>query len=282
MAHKIAWTEETWNPIGRVGGGHACSKVSPGCDNCYAERMSKRLWGTGPYDGSKKEFELRRNIIEKPMRWRKPRRVFVCSMTDLFHHDIPDKFIEQVFVESGMHKKHQFQFLTKRPDRMKQFLAKTFAGNFTRNEWLGVSAENQKFFDKRVRVLLQIPTAVRWVSIEPMLGPIELVSNLPVRRRYLGEFICRSCEDDPGKFECDCCWHDTKVDRVTGGIDWIVLGCESGPKRRPCELQWMIDVVHQCKEAGVAVFVKQVSINDKVSHDMEQWPEELRVREYPQ
>ena len=128
---------------------------------------------------------------------------------------------------------------------------------FQHKSWLGVTAENQRRADERIPVLLQTPAAVRWVSLEPLLGPIDLNKRelLIDKRRFkytLGNYL-----------------------------DWVVVGCESGPKRRPCKIEWVREIVEQCRDAGVPVFVKQLSINGKVSHDMDEWPEDLRVREYP-
>jgi len=299
---KIAWTDETWNPI--VG----CSKVSAGCANCYAERMAVRLAGMarpgfgaddippanapehyacvitpgGSWNGTTKLVE---SALDKPLRWRKPRRVFVCSMSDLFHESVPDEWVDRVFAVMALCPQHCFQLLTKRPERMLSYMrwaghpdtvGRTdrrtkidgsghignhicgFANGLSwpfPNVHLGVSVENQQCADERIPVLLQTPAAVRFVSLEPMLGPVDLHRS-----------------------------HQLAYDggaRVMSRIDWVVLGCESGSRRRPCLHEWMVDVVRQCKSAGVPVFVKQVSIDGKVSHDMAEWPAELRVREYP-
>lgn len=288
MSTKIAWATnpdgtrgETWNPV--VG----CSKVSPGCANCYAEKMARRLKGIGlpQYQevvnehGWTGEIALVPDALGKPLKWRKPRRVFVGSMTDLFHENVPLEYILRVFYQMGTADQHIYQVLTKRPvqaieffrewelaiEESKQYMAPFFEPPL-RNVWLGVTAENQKAADERVPLLLQTPAAVRFVSVEPMLGPVDLSA-------WLGNFWLKSKREKRGGW-----WghHGQPVD-----LHWIIIGCESGPGRRPMQLEWALDLARQCKAAGVACFVKQIEVNGKVSHDPNEWPEELRVREYP-
>lgn len=241
---KIEWTTSTWNPT------TGCSPVSKGCDNCYAAAMSKRLqaMGLAKYrDG----FKVRCHPYElgKPLHWKKPRMIFVNSMSDLFHHEVPDEFIVNVCDVIRRRPQHIFQILTKRPKRMKQF-------GWPDNVWIGVSAENQKEADHRIPHLLETTAAVRFVSAEPLLAPLDLQPF----------------------FE----WTNIDGERVNRGPHWVIVGCETGPKRRPCDIEWVRDIVEQCRAAGVPVFVKKLDIDGKVTGDMDKWPEDLRVREYPE
>ena len=253
---KIQWTDETWNPV--VG----CTKCSPGCDNCYAERMANRLGHMGQ--------EKYQNVIyspdsafdkagtwigrafcdekslEIPLHWRKPRQIFVCSMGDLFHKDVPEGFIIDVFdvAAKAAEMGHTLQFLTKRHQRMYEIVSEYC--NWIKDEsniWLGVTVCNQKEADEKIPILLQTPAAVRFVSGEPLLEAIDF-------QPY--------CDD----------------------IDWFILGCESGPKRRPISL----DDVYQTRcsiDSQSAIFIKQLNINGKLIKDINQFPEDLRIREYP-
>lgn len=258
MPTKIEWTNETWNPV--VG----CSKVSPGCKNCYAERMAYRLGCMGkPYydmvqegGGWNGKVELVKGVLDKPLHWRKPRKVFVCSMSDLFHEAVPDEFIWRVFRKMETASWHTFQVLTKRPERMAALLDDYLLNVGERQPgghiWLGTSVENQKWAAKRIPLLLQVSAAVRFVSCEPLLGPVE--------------DLCRGFR---GAYYCLLLCH------------WLIIGCESGPKRRPCKLEWVKRLIDQAHAANVPVFVKQLDINGRVSHNPEEWPEWARRREYP-
>lgn len=245
---KIEWTDATWNPLrataqGKVSRGWACVKVSPGCANCYAESMNRRF---GPGQDYTREGlrAVKPHVdvveLEKPLRWRKPRRVFVCSMTDLFGDWVTDHEILRVFSTMAAAKQHTFQVLTKRAERMQEFC--TALNERSRrpiawsqwplpNVWMGVSAEDQPCADERIEQLQSTPAAVRWLSLEPLLGPIKLrVSCPPVFRPIL------------------------RSDRV----GWVVVGGESGPLARPCEVSWARSIVRQCREASVPCFVKQL------------------------
>ena len=247
MSTKIQWTDETWNPV------TGCTKVSAGCANCYAEAMCRRFWRKWDREPPPDHFKVKLHPerLCQPDRWKKPRRVFVCSMSDLFHEDVPDKFIGRVWAHFNFLPQHQFQVLTKRPGRMQKMVNDMPCGQLP-NLWLGVTAENQATANERIPILLDTPAAVRFVSVEPMLGPVLL-------RRWM----------PPSANWPDC------------GLHWVIIGCESGPGRRPMQRDWARDLVRQCKAAGVPVFVKQIQANGKVSHDPAEWPEELRVREYP-
>jgi protein gp37 len=318
---KIEWTGKTWNPV--VG----CSLVSPGCTNCYAMKQAARCaaMGLAKYDGLTKDSKagpvwtgvvrLDEASLDWPLRRRKPLRIFVNSMSDLFHENLPDAAIDKVFAVMGAcdgnrsnRRHHTFQLLTKRADRMRAYLTdpetpyriaaincRRFVG-FTPskggidwsawkpwplpNLWLGVSAEDQARFDERWPFLRETPAAVRFISYEPALGPLDIGDARP---------------------------------------DWLICGGESGPGARPMEISWARRIVEQCKAAGVSCFVKQLGakpfmtgreyaasistpvechhgydacptcdaepvrlhLNDRKGGTMEEWPEDLRVREFP-
>jgi len=280
----ITWTEETWNPL------RGCSRVSEGCRNCYAEAMAGRFSGVGqPYEGTINPDTRRWNgtiklVHEKltdPLHWSRPRTVFVNSMSDLFHEGVPDEFIDQVFAVMALAKQHTFQVLTKRPERMLDYLRSSavrdkwacagdaFAdsmepqryanlshigepGNkvsvFTQfplpNVWLGVTAENQEAADERVPLLLQTPAAVRWVSVEPMLGAIDL----------------HHVRD--GEFTFDALSKKEGIAYRATGLDWVVVGGESGSNARPMHPSWPRALRDQCAAAGVPLLFKQWGEHD--------------------
>jgi len=243
---KIEWTNETWNPI------TGCSKISPGCANCYAERMAKRLAGRFGYpkdDPFRVTFHP--DKLLKPLKWKKPRMIFVCSMGDLFHEQVDWRDIRQIYKVMRKGRQHIYQILTKRPEIMGDRLNRWFGPRLKNWPfiWHGISAEDQEWFSRRIRWLLQIQAAVRFVSLEPLLGPIRInfANNLHSRLNP----------------------------------DWVIVGCESGPKRRECKLEWVRDIVRQCRAANIAIFIKQLQINGRVSHDPEEWPKDLRIREFP-
>lgn len=218
----IEWTDATWNPT------TGCTKVSPACANCYIER-------TPPFRVRGRKFvnghipvELHPDRLDTPLRRKKPTVYFVNSLSDLFHEDIPDAFIERVFATMAMARRHTFQVLTKRPDRMRS-LVPMFAAQHTApdgsgwplpNVWLGVSVENQHFADERIPLLLQTPAAVRFLSCEPLLGPLKFkIHHWP--------------------------------------IDWIIVGAESGPRLRPTDPAWVQQIRDQCINTGIPFFFKQ-------------------------
>jgi protein gp37 len=275
---KIEWTDQTWNPV------TGCTKVSPGCANCYAERQFPRNYGSDcvltRYGGLRlREFgdvECHEDRLDQPLRWRRPRRIFVCSMGDLFHEDVPAEFIWRVFRAMASAPQHTFQVLTKRPERMKLMIPRIRQTLPDRLEhiWLGVSVEDQQRADERIPLLKQMPAAIRFVSCEPLLGPIALD---PV-------WLC------PGGDECGAC-------EPQAHISWVIVGGESGPRARPCDVAWVRSIVEQCKAAGVACFTKQLGANvrdrndagslgrlrlkNRKGGDPAEWPEDLRVREWP-
>lgn len=229
----IVWTEQTWNPL------RGCSRVSAGCMNCYAESMAARFCGAGqPYEGTinpetKRWNGVVRLVPEKliePLRWQRPRMVFVNSMSDLFHEDVPDGFLDEIFDVMARAPQHTFQVLTKRAHRMHSYLNYPYAlPHILPNVWLGVTVENQQAADERIPLLLQTPAAVRWVSVEPMIGPVDLGKS---------------------------CWKSWTPNRSTH-IDWVVCGGESGHNARPIHPDWVCGLRDQCREAGVPFLFKQ-------------------------
>ena len=314
MTTTIEWTDETWNPV--VG----CSRVSAGCDHCYAMGVAHRgmlpqhrgLTKLRPRDASRPgvdwtgEVRLVPEMLAQPLHWRKPRRVFVNSMSDLFHPAVPRQFIAAVFGVMAATPQHTYQVLTKRPEQAMEFfrwyegesgsrasplaalyeahdyvcgpedaeawaeIMESAAAWPLRNVHLGVSVEDQATADERIPVLLQITAAVRWVSYEPALGPIDFT-------RWLA----------PG-------WPDRRTEGPR--LDWIVVGGESGPGVRPFDLAWARKTIADCRAAGVPVFVKQLGarpvaesddvpieivLTDRKGGDWNEWPADLRVREVP-
>jgi len=238
MSTKISWTDESWNPI------TGCTKISPGCKNCYAERTARRLAGQHGYPEAPHHFgvTLRYGRLEQPLRWRKPRMVFVCSMGDLFHEDVPWELILQVYKTIKRSPQHTYQILTKRPKRMLA-LQPHIWGELP-NAWFGVSVENPDYL-WRIEELLKMPAIVRFVSVEPMLEPIDLVAS-----------IFR-----PGIWDRIHPDHDfvLAASLFNSGLNWIIVGAESGPARRPFDPAWALDVYEQCQRAGVPFFGKQDS-----------------------
>jgi len=206
----IEWTEATWNPV------TGCSKISPGCKHCYAARMAARLKAMGS-EHYRNGFgvTLQEDLLDLPLRWRTPKLIFVNSMSDLFHSEVPDEFIIQVFEAMAKASWHTFQVLTKRADRL-QRLSKQLP--WSSNIWMGVSVETEKYF-WRIERLARVPAAVRFLSLEPLLGPLF---DLPLSR-----------------------------------IDWVIVGGESGPGARPMERAWVTSIRSQCKDSGVPFFFKQ-------------------------
>jgi protein gp37 len=281
MGTGIEWTDETWNAI------TGCTKISPGCLNCYAG-----------FD----KVVCHPDTLEIPLRWKKPRMVFVNSMSDLFHKDVPGSFVMDVLAVIEKASRHTFQVLTKRPERMVDILGGTSGAGLTApplpNLWLGTSAENQEMADQRIPHLLKVPAAKRFLSLEPLLGPVDLspwvFGKAGYREGESGGFAM------PGREPCCymCGWRRSQhiVEQIDvrirtnlrcpswGPIGWIIISCESGPKRRPCKLEWVKAIVEQCDAAGVPVFVKQ--IRDEKNrvvhgpHEWHRWPEWAR-QEFP-
>jgi len=268
--HKgISWTDETWNPI--VG----CTKVSDGCRNCWAERMARLHYNKDFPNGWDGHVKLIPERLELPLRWRKPLKIAVGLMGDIFHPDVPDEFIDKVFQVVLDAPQHIFQILTKRPLRMMDYITQFPWGRVPDNLWLGVTVEDQVTADERIPFLLQTPGAVRWVSYEPALGPVDF-------SKKLGQWSdCPECGYEVKVDEDGCCVSCGR-DVMKYGIDWIVFGVESGPGLRLSEIELAQSVVYQCKSAGVPVHVKQIHLNGKLSKNMDEWPEDLRVRQFPE
>jgi len=265
---SIEWTEATWNPI------RGCSRVSAGCVHCYAERQAARFSGPGePYEGLLDHGHWNGTVrvvhahLDDPLRWKRPRRIFVNSMSDLFHETLAFEDIARIFGVMAAAPRHTFQILTKRPARMVEFFAwlkgkgdepypidqvrvgermavltakfdmvnlqERFGPWPLPNVWIGVSVESQQAADERIPLLVETPAAIRWVSMEPLLGPVDLAQNLP------GERMLR--------------W----VRPMVKMLDWVVVGGESGPEARPMHPFWARDLRDQCAAAQAAFLFKQ-------------------------
>lgn len=283
---KIEWTDATWNPT------RGCSMVSEGCRNCYAEKVAARFARTGePYSGTidlktgkwTGIVTLAENKLTEPLSWKKPRRVFVDSMSDLFHEDVPDEYIDKVFAVMSCAKQHTFQILTKRPKRMQEYLSESVreGGRWDRmlsdgrfwmpmkhhncddlptiethviipNVWLGVSVEDQKTADERIPWLLKTPAAVRFISYEPALGPVDL-------RAYChrgDHLVCPKCMYATN-IRGETCPNDNTELVGDIRIDWVICGGESGPNARPMHPDWARSARDQCQASGVSFFFKQ-------------------------
>jgi protein gp37 len=275
-AFGIEWTDTTWNPV------RGCSKVSPGCQNCYAERTAARQAHSGYAglvrigEGSPRwtgEVRLVPGKLDEPRRWRKPRRIFVNSMSDLFHEKLTDAEIARVFDAMRLAPQHTYQVLTKRAGRMRDALPGWFIEQPLPNVWLGVSVENQAAADERIPRLLATPAAVRFLSCEPLLGPVDLSYWI---------------DEDKNGF----LW------RTGSALQWVIVGGESGPSARGCDIAWLRSIAQQCKANDVPVFVKQVGSvpffvldgavreynmmsRDLKGGKLDSLPADLRVREFP-
>ena len=255
MSTGIQWTDETWNPV------TGCTKVSPGCSRCYAYDVAKRFWKGRPFE----DVRFHEDRLFQPLHWTRPRRVFVNSMSDLFHEDLAGHQLFSIFDVMARAHWHTFQVLTKRADRMRCFMKNIAPGHIPSNVWLGVSVENQTTADKRIPILLDTPAAVRFLSVEPLLDRVDLTTYL----KGHGDF-----QRSP--------------------IDWVIVGGESGRQARPCNLKWVSDIVRQCRDSSVPCFVKQLGakavvgrtkfpliLHDTKGGNIEEWPSDLRVREFP-
>ncbi|MFE5290366.1 DUF5131 family protein [Nocardia sp. NPDC056611] len=256
----IEWTERTWNPV------TGCDKVSPGCDNCYAEGIANRFAGTPQFPNGF-GVTLRPERLEEPLKWRKPTRVFVNSMSDLFHDRVPSEHIARVFAAMRAAPQHTFQVLTKRHGRMRYLLGDGGQNLLERatdeetasalydapwplpNVWLGVSVENQKWADVRIPALLDTPAAVRFISAEPLLGPIDLHGPLDASGAHRPR-LTYWLNGGPG-------FADDGTLTVGPRLDWVIVGGESGPKARPMHPDWARDLRDQCVESDVGFLFKQ-------------------------
>jgi len=293
----IEWTDATWNPV------RGCSRVSEGCRNCYAEIMAARFSGPGQWGEGLAEIVgegLRRDhrwtgkvalaggLLDQPLRWRRPRRIFVNSTSDLFHEAIPDDWIDRVFAVMALAPQHTFQVLTKRPERMREYFMhddgfgrwgyiehfaremltkmgkaqpqrKTLAhhgGSNMPHVWLGVSVEDQATADARIPPLLATPAAKRFISAEPLLGPVDVSPYLYIYTHADdAQLECGPCTDEPLPFNDP---ETTPFDAIsTPRLDWVIAGGESGPGARPMHPDWPRALRDQCAAAGVPFFFKQ-------------------------
>lgn len=310
---KIEWTQATWNPV------TGCSKVSPGCDRCYAETMSHRLSHSAKYVSATNPegtwsgvLSTHPGELKRPGWWKEPKLVFVCSMSDLFHSQVPWDFICQVFAVMAATPWHTYQVLTKRPGRMAYFAEAvwpeyqnchpTGPWDWPPNVWAGTSVESQKYAP-RLNCLARVPAKVRFVSVEPMLGPVDLSHWLPCD---LCEYPLAPEEAERNSEPCEVCGGTDGQ----GRISWVICGGESGSGARPMDLDWAKSLRNQCREAGVPLFVKQLGnrpfwngegpppaghvylgrvvggwrfdlLRDAKGGDPAEWPEDLRIREMP-
>lgn len=384
----IEWTGATWNPLrarnlqtGRVG--HYCVKVSPGCTHCYAEKWNRQGRGKNGTklaytveNREKLDLFLDEKILTAPLRWRKPRMIFVCSMTDLFGDWVSDEEIDEVFAVMALAPRHVFQVLTKRAERMRQYVSEpgrlsevieaaarlsfdevSIAGRSGEplagttlvmsddpedpeirvaaprwplsNCWLGVSAEDQQRLDERVPELLTTPAAVRFVSAEPLLGPLDFDGGVWDGPGYLRGWHTEPehGRHDPETHNCLDCPQPVQIENPK--LNWVIIGGESGPGARPMKIVWARDIVRQCREGNAACFVKQLGaiplieiadgcgpevlrqqheidrewlrgtrfgnprddrglngrvaiLKDRKGGDPAEWPDDLRVREFPE
>ncbi len=231
MPTKIEWTHppgfkgETWNPV------TGCTKISPGCAHCYAEAITLRFKRGGPFLPGKTTIKVHEDRLDVPLKWQAPRCIFTCSMSDLFHEEVPKEFILRCFLNMADTPHHIYQVLTKRPERMVEVLdhefrqaAEALGINWPLdNVWLGTSVENQVFADRRIPILLSVPARVHFLSIEPLIKHVDLAGYL---------------------FRGEC-------------IDWVIVGGESGPKHRIMEEEWVRLLRDQCSWYKVPFFLKQ-------------------------
>lgn len=287
---KISWTDATWNPV------RGCTPVSAACKHCYAARDASRFSGPGqPYEGLAHDGKWTGKVrclpelLSLPLHWRRPRRIFVNSMSDLFHPYVPNEFIAAVCGIMAACPQHMFQVLTKRPKRMREWF-EWVAADHDRiwrslceqsfdcpsswegedglplvedwplpNVWLGVSIEDQATADERIPELLVTPVAVRFVSAEPLLGPIDL-GKLRTGWREPGHDTLREVYPLAGLMAIpDCDWD-------VGKIDWVSIGSESGTHARPIHPDWARSIRDQCVAAGVPCFLKQMMVDGKMVH----------------
>lgn len=351
---KIEWTDATWNPV--IG----CRHVSEGCRHCYAETMSKRLAAMGQEDYASildangrfsGKATTRPETLAEPLRWKKPRMVFVNSMSDLFHEDVPFEFVAAVFGVMAACPQHTFQVLTKRPERALKFfewcegrdscngpsdLCVQHAHETQsvidahkdwehvcegdppdwplKNVWLGVSVATQADADKNIPILLKCPAAVRFVSAEPLIEAVNLreLNAVATAVRDGKPLVVRDQVDALGGVGGGPLAMLLGYGEKRAALDWIIVGGESGPSARPCDIAWIRSIVEQCKAARVPCFVKQIgalpvidkadiyeaanagvriprgqkvaafNLKDRKGGDPNEWPEDLRVREFPE
>jgi protein gp37 len=274
---SIEWTDATWNPV------TGCTKVSAGCDNCYAETFAERWRGTpGHHFENGFDVQLRPDKLDQPLRWKKPRRIFVNSMSDLLHEKVPNGYVADVFAVMALTPQHTYQLLTKRHGRLRSLLnnqafwyevgrkarhrgyhndrAANHLGDGSNiydtswwethralpNAWLGVSVENQRWAEGRIPALLETPAAVRWISAEPLLGALDL-RNLKARNGALIDCLSGDVATPEGDVYCG----------APSVLDWVVVGGESGAKARPMHPDWARSLRDQCEKAHARFLFKQ-------------------------
>lgn len=325
----IQWTDASCTPIrarrietGKIG--WHCEHVSTGCEFCYAEDLNNRFGNMLPFKpGHRKDVELflDETILTAPLRWKRPRMVFMCSMTDMFADFVKDDWLNQICAMMALAKQHTFQVLTKRPERMQAFMANPLRRNEVElaaeklrpgigamapkhtlawplpNLWLGTSTERQEEADERIPHLLRTPAAVRFVSAEPLLGPIDLRDFMwPVHGAWPAKY--RSLEEAQRAGEIITYSRQALVHADRVFLDWVIVGGESGRHARACDLGWIYDIVTQCRIAKTRVFVKQLGsapetcaygtsdfqpypTRDKKGGNITEFPPDLQVREWP-
>lgn len=310
----IEWTDYSANPLkyrfpdGRVG--WACEKLSPGCKFCYAEKLSTRYGGrrrAGEWNAATMatltpfldEAELRKMLTHQPARGK---RCFIGDMTDIFGEWVPDDLLDRLFSDVLERRTDVvWQILTKRAKRLHEYLSWRWGDGRipSRHIWIGTSAEDQQRADERIPILLQVPAAVRFVSAEPLLGPINLRDLQPMRGKKADGWGVQPLIHWP---EWDALRGEVVRDRMGFGcnrLDWVIVGGESGKEARDCDITWIESIVQQCRNAGVAPFVKQLGshptgpgrlasgadpryrIYGHKGNNMAAWPEHLRIREFP-
>lgn len=321
-ATSIEWTDVSWNPV------RGCARVSAGCENCYAEGVARRFAGPGmPYEGLVRlakdgkakaqwsgEVRFVADKLAEPLSWRKPKRVFVNSMSDLFHDGVSFEQIAAIFGVMAACPQHAFQVLTKRPERARAFFrwyegesgagGSPFAAVYEArsvlahtgmphvrdalsaaqedwplaNVWLGVSVEDQASADKRIPHLLECPAAVRWVSYEPAIGPVDFTAL-----DFLPSMPDPSPNDPTVRLDALRGHVIGPDDMLDAKLDWVVVGGESGPGARPFDLAWARSVIAQCAEAGTAAFFKQAGALPFLDGQRLRRfrPSDLRVRQWP-
>lgn len=242
---NIGWTDYTTNPIKPVIGGWGCTKISPGCDNCYAEALNLFRGNKRPFEG-RWEYHLDETELKAWDKIPDGSRVFPFDMLDLFHPDIPFWMVDTVMAAMAKRPGVQWQVLTKRHKTMLWYCENRLQDPWPDNVWPGVSVENQEFAEKRVPYVLRIPAAVRFLSVEPMLGPVDLSQAIPCGE-YCDRWHLDSWKRSPEHYALD------------SGIHWVICGAESGPNRRPFDEDWARELRDQCQAAGVRFFYKQGS-----------------------
>lgn len=248
----IEWTDATWNPV------TGCTKVSEGCRHCYALTFAERWRGIpGHYFENGFDLTLRPDKLNLPFSWKKPKKIFVNSMSDLFHKDVPDDFIRKVWEVMVACPQHTFQVLTKRPERMRDWVllhgVEISGGKPAENIWLGTSVEDQKAADERIPMLIQTPAAIRFLSCEPLLDEVNLRKWLPISNREAHEEAA-GMGLDPMFFS----FNNIDPNAIPKpSLHWIIAGGESGHGARQMLQEWATSLRDQCESAGVAYFFKQ-------------------------